>query len=187
MFRNSIKGQGPVIQVTDRRRMADFLDRAGNNETDWHDLALVKLASPIPAGYQVSKFLPSRDMLKTGSTVTLAGYGITTPTSTDGDDGAGTLRKVDQSVVNGNYGDTEFLVSLAGGKGACHGDSGGPAFVRTNNQLYLIGVASRMTEKDRVANNGDVKDFSCSVEMVYTSALAQMDWIQQNVRQLHGQ
>lgn len=59
--------------------------------------------------------------------------------------------------------------------------------MRTNNQLYLIGVASRMTEKDRVANNGDVKDFSCSVEMVYTSALAQMDWIQQNVRQLHGQ
>jgi len=187
VFRTSIQGQGAVVQSTDRRRMSDFLDRAGSQETDWHDIALIKLASPIPAGYSVAKFLPSKDMLKTGGTVTLAGYGITTPTS-DGqtDGGAGTLRKVEQTVINSAYGDTEFLVSLSGGKGACHGDSGGPAFVKQGNQLFLIGVASRMTEKDRVANNGDVNDFSCSVEMVYTSALAQMDWITQNMSQLHG-
>jgi secreted trypsin-like serine protease len=190
VFRTSIQGQGAVIQSSDRRRMSDFLDRAGQSDTDWHDLALIKLANPIPAGYSVAKFLPSKDMLKTGTSVTLAGYGITSPKSdpnaTD-DQGAGVLRKVNQTVTNNAYGDTEFLVSLQNGKGACHGDSGGPAFVSQGNQLYLIGVASRMTEKDRVANNGDVGDFSCSVEMVYTDALAQMDWISTNMKQLHGQ
>jgi secreted trypsin-like serine protease len=189
VFRTSIDSQGPVVQVTDRRRMSDFLDRAGNQDTDWHDLALVKLASPIPAGYSVAKVLPSKDMLKTGGTVTLAGYGINTPQSdpnSQDSSGAGTLRKVEQTVINDAYGDTEFLVSLANNKGACHGDSGGPAFVRQGSNLYLIGVASRMTEKDRVANNGDANDFSCSVEMVYTNVLAQMDWIRENMSQLHG-
>lgn len=189
VFRTSIQSQGPVVQVTDRRRMPDFLDRAGNQDTDWHDLALVKLASPIPAGYSVAKFLPSKDMLKTGTTVTLAGYGITTPVADpngQSDGGAGTLRKVDVSVTNAAYGDTEFLVSETNSKGACHGDSGGPAFVKSGSNLFLMGVASRLTEKDRVANNGDVGDFSCSVEMVYTNALAQMDWIRTNMNQLHG-
>ena len=46
VFRTSIQGQGPVVQASDRRRMSDFLDRTGRNETDWHDVALIKLASP---------------------------------------------------------------------------------------------------------------------------------------------
>ena len=189
VFRTSIQGEGAVVKVKDRRRIADFLDRAQSGGNDWHDLALVKLASPLPAGYSPAKFLPSRDLLKTGSTVTLAGYGINVPLSTPDskdDDGAGVLRQVDQSVLDDKFGDTEFTVSLANNKGACHGDSGGPAYLRQGNDLFLIGVASRLTEKDRVANNGDTNDFSCSVEMVYTSVLAQNDWISQNVQQLHS-
>jgi secreted trypsin-like serine protease len=189
VFRNNIAGTGPVVKTTDRRRMADFLDRAGASPKDWHDVALVKLASAAPAGYAPATVLPSADLLKNGSIVTLAGYGINVPVSTPDskdDDGAGVLRKVDQSVVDSRYGDTEFTVSLANGKGACHGDSGGPAYLSNNGKLYLIGVASRMTENDRVANNGDVNDFSCSVDMVYTSVIAQNDWISTNVKQLHG-
>ncbi|MGZ3651790.1 MAG: S1 family peptidase [Bdellovibrionota bacterium] len=189
VFRTSIQGTGPISKVTDRRQYSDFLDRAQAGDKDWHDLALVKLASPLPAGYAPAKFLPSADLLKVGTTVTLAGYGINVPLSTPDskdDDGAGVLRRVDQSVIDNKYGDTEFLVSLANNKGACHGDSGGPAYVNQNGTLYIIGVASRMTEKDRVANNGDVNDFSCSVEMVYTSVLAQNAWITANMKQLHG-
>lgn len=186
-FRTNIEGQGPVIQASDRRRMSDFEERAGMSESDWHDLALIKLASPIPAGYSVARFLPSQSMLRTGGSITLAGYGMTTPLSSpNSNNGAGVLRKVDQTVTNNAYGDTEFLVSLENGRGACHGDSGGPAFVRQGSSLYLVGVASRMTERDRVANNGDANDFSCSVEMVYTNALSQMSWIQNNMNQLHG-
>jgi secreted trypsin-like serine protease len=96
------------------------------------------------------------------------------------------LRKVEQSVLTDKYGNTEFLVSLANNKGSCHGDSGGPAYLRQGNELFLVGVASRMTEKDRVANNGDVRDFSCSVEMVYTNALKQMNWIKNAIQQLRN-
>jgi secreted trypsin-like serine protease len=189
VFRSSIAGTGPVVKTIDRRRMSDFLDRAGAGPKDWHDIALVKLASPAPAGYAPATMLPSADLLKAGSIVTLAGYGINVPVSTPDskdDDGAGVLRKVDQSVVDNKYGDTEFTVSLANGKGACHGDSGGPAYLSNNGKLYLIGVASRMTENDRVASNGDVNDFSCSVDMVYTNVIAQNAWISTNVNQLHG-
>jgi secreted trypsin-like serine protease len=190
VFRTSIQGQGPVVQVTDRRRMSDFLDRAESGaQTDWHDLALVKLASPIPAGYTVAQFLPSKEMLQNGTTVTLAGYGITAAVADpngQSDEGAGVLRKVDVSVKNASYGDTEFLVNETNNKGACHGDSGGPAFVRSGSNLYLVGVASRLTENDKVANNGDVGDYSCSVEMVYTNALSQMDWIKTSMNELHA-
>jgi len=189
VFRNSVSSTGPVVKVSDRRRYSDFLDRAQAGDKDWHDLALVKLASAAPAGYSPAKMLPKASDLKTGGMVTLAGYGInvpvSNPNSTD-NDGAGVLRRVDQTVLNNAYGQTEFTVSLANGKGACHGDSGGPAYVTENGQLYLTGVASRLTEKDRVANNSDVNDFSCSVEMVYTNVLAQNAWITTNMNQLHG-
>lgn len=189
VFRYNMAGTGPVVKVSDRRRMSDFLDRAQNGTKDWHDLALVKLASAAPAGYSPAKVLPNASDLQVGSIVTLAGYGINVPVSTPDskdNDGAGILRRVDQTVLNNAYGDTEFTVSLANGKGACHGDSGGPAYLNKNGQLYLIGVASRMTENDRIANNGDVNDFSCSVDMVYTNVLAQNAWISTNMNQLHG-
>lgn len=187
-FRTKMDGQGTVAKVIDRRRPTDFLDRAGRSETDWNDLAIIKIQGEIPAGYEVAKVLPDVASLKDGSTVTLAGYGMTTPLSPPdgGDSGAGTLRKVEQTVLKSSYGDTEFTVSLKE-RGACHGDSGGPAYLRKDGQLYLIGVASRMTENDRVANNGDANDFSCSVDMVYTNVIKSSDWINKAVKELKGQ
>lgn len=189
VFRTSIQGQGPVVQVVERRRPTDFLDRARTGSpSDWHDIAVLRLASPIPAGYQVAKFVPSQSMIRDGATITLAGYGMSVPVSPGPGvpSGSGTLRKVDQTIIQAAYGKTETLVSLAGGKGACKGDSGGPAYIKQGNQYYVFGVASRMTEKDRVANNGDEKDFACSVEMVYSNATnaALATWIQKAIAQM---
>jgi len=179
-FRTQAEGSGPVIAVADRERPADFLGRARLGPYDWHDIAVLRLARPIPPGFGVAKILPDRSLLQAGRRVLLAGYGMNMPVTPEDpriDNGAGTLRKVDQVVIEPKHGQTEFLVSLTGGKGSCHGDSGGPAFVNVNGQLYLAGVTSRMTEKGRIANNGNVRDFSCSVEMVYTSVNDSMGWI----------
>lgn len=186
-FRTTIQGQGPVIPVIERRRPTDFLDRAGA-ETDWHDVAVLRLQKEIPAGYVPAKFATPAQ-IKDGATVTLAGYGMNmavSPATPEQPSGSGTLRKVEQVILKAKYGVTETLVSLAGGKGACKGDSGGPAYIKQGNQYFVFGVASRMTEKDRVANNGDEKDFSCSVEMVYSNALhpALMTWIQKATAQM---
>lgn len=180
VFRGAIEEEGPVIQITDFERPADFFQRAQLGDTDWHDIAVVKLATDIPPGYQPAKVLDAGvNTLRDGDPVVLAGYGMSLPLSpTDGSDsGSGTLRFVDQTIRQAQFGSTEMLINLDNGRGACHGDSGGPAYIRSGNDIYLAGVASRMTENDRVANNGDVNDFSCTVEMVYTSVSAQSAWI----------
>ncbi len=191
IFNTSMEGGGPAIAVADRRRPANFLDRAGRvSGLDWHDIAMLRLASPIPAGYTISKILPNQALLQNGSTVTLAGYGINVPLvpeNPSGNMGAGILRKVDQTLLDANRGTSEILVNLANGKGSCHGDSGGPAFVKNGNELFIAGVASRLTEKDRVANNGNVSDFSCTVEMVYTNVLAHSAWYESAIAELHSQ
>jgi len=187
VFRTSIQSPGPVIPVIERRRPTDFLSRAGA-ETDWHDIAVLRLAQPIPAGFQPAKMVAPA-MIRDGATVTLAGYGMNVPVAPldpAAPSGTGTLRKVEQTILQAKFGKTESLVNLTGGKGACKGDSGGPAYIKQGNQYFLFGVASRMTEKDRVANNNDQRDFSCSVEMVYSNATnpALALWIQKAIAQM---
>jgi secreted trypsin-like serine protease len=186
-FRTNISGQGPVIPVVERRRPTDFLDRAGSG-TDWNDLAVIRLKSEIPFGYRPAKFAPEW-AVRDGASVVLAGYGMNVavaPSDESVPTGSGVLRKVDQVILQANYGKSETLVSLAGGKGACKGDSGGPAFVRVGNELQVFGVASRMTERNRVANNGNHRDFACNVEMVYANALhpGLMTWIRKAIQQM---
>jgi secreted trypsin-like serine protease len=186
VFRTSVQGEGPVIQVVERRRPTDFVDRAGS-PTDWHDVAVLRLAEPIPAGYQPARMVATA-LIKDGATVTLAGYGmnVAVAPADPAPSGSGTLRKVEQTIITAKFGKTETLVSLAGGKGACKGDSGGPAYIKQNGQYFLFGVASRMTEKDRVASNGDEKDFACSVEMIYSNATvpALAVWIKKAIAQM---
>jgi secreted trypsin-like serine protease len=186
-FRTSLQGQGPVMKVAERRRPTDFLDRAGA-DADWHDIAVLRIAGQIPAGYKPAKFATPAQ-IKDGGAVVLAGYGMNVPVAPaeeGASSGSGVLRKVDQVILQAKFGVTETLVSLAGGKGACKGDSGGPAFIKQGNDLLVFGVASRMTEKGRVANNGDHRDFSCSVEMVYSNAVqpSLMTWIQKASAQM---
>ncbi len=188
VFRTNIDGEGPVIQVIERRRPTDFTERAGASSADWHDIAVLRLETNIPPGYQVARIVPNPDLVRNGAVVTLAGYGMNVPVAPlpGKASGSGTLRKVEQTILQANYGKTETLVNLTGGKGSCKGDSGGPAYIKMNGEYFLFGVASRMTEKDRIANKGDERDFSCSVEMVYSNATnpALSAWIQKAIAQM---
>jgi secreted trypsin-like serine protease len=176
----NLKDPNVIMPAAGQSRPSDAL--TGNIDMD--DIALVKLPKPAPAGYQPATLLSDTSLLTNGATVLLAGYGINTPLQTqDGsDDGAGVLREVNQTLLNTQYGTTEMLVSIRD-KGACHGDSGGPAFVQANGQNYLFGVANRMTENDLVTANGS-EQYSCSVDMVYASILAHTAWIQSTMAKL---
>jgi hypothetical protein len=87
------------------------------------DLALVRLAAPLPA-----RFVPASlgaAMPRAGTRLTLAGYGVAAPADARS---TGTYRSVDLGVVE-PHGPSRILVWLAAGPGgasACHGDSGGP-------------------------------------------------------------
>ena len=86
------------------------------------DLALVRLAAPLPAPFVPATL--SATMPRAGETLTVSGYGVARP----GDPrSTGTYRQAGVPVVE-PYGPSRILVWLRGAKGAgaCQGDSGGP-------------------------------------------------------------
>ncbi|MBV2168077.1 MAG: trypsin-like serine protease [Bdellovibrio sp.] len=160
------------MQKADVRLVVDHVihtqyGQVGQEGEDAHDLALIKFAGAMAPGYQLAKFLDDESLLKPGTKVTLAGYGLieTDGVNTKSDD---RLRKVDVQVVE-DFGKTEVLLDQTQGKGACHGDSGGPAFLDVNGTQYVWGVTSRGAGKDG-------KD-DCSLVSVYTKVKSQSEFV----------
>ncbi len=89
------------------------------------DLALVRLASPLPSRFSPAIF--ATGTASEGATVVLAGYGLTEESETARASGA--LSAISLSVVE-PYGPSSILLWLAatdgGLAGGCQGDSGGP-------------------------------------------------------------
>lgn len=187
-FRTDINGSGAVVAAKAQARPSDFVKNSEQSQVDWDDLAVLRLASDAPAGYAPAVILQDASAIQDGADVTLAGYGINVPVAPPNSDaGSGVLRKVDQVILKAQYGATEVLVSEKD-KGACHGDSGGPAFVAAaDGSLQLFGVTSRLTEDDPVVGSGANQAIACTVDMVYTSVLARAAWIQATAAKLAAQ
>lgn len=100
-----------------------------------NDVAMLKLAQEIPAGYQPVKLLPPDQALQPGDVVRQAGYG-----SDNTANSFGTLRTVDSQYV-GRTG--AGALSVRNGRtAACSGDSGGPLYVQKNGEWYTAGITS---------------------------------------------
>lgn len=89
--------------------------------------------------------------------------------------GAGVLRKTTVTIADSKYAQSEILLNQTTGTGACHGDSGGPAYVSVKGKLYLWGVTSR-GEKDPRND--------CSQYSVYTTALFHKTWLNLTAKKL---
>jgi secreted trypsin-like serine protease len=143
-----------------------------SKKKDWGDLAILKFSGSLPSGYKVVKLLADARSLRNGMTVTLAGYGITdgvNQTDTDA------LRKVDVRLSNSKWSQTEILMDQRSGRGACHGDSGGPAIVKNGSSDVLAGVTSR--------GERDPRD-TCSGYAVYTSVASNLNWIKATAQEV---
>lgn len=149
----------------------------GENSTgvDQHDIAVIRFKGSLPDGYAPAHLLNPSTALTPGETVTLAGYGITNAQTQAG---AGTLRKVDVTLAK-KLGKTEEVLDQTDDAGACHGDSGGPAFVTVDGQLLLWGVTNR-----GYPNNAPD---DCVHESVYTRITAYTDFINQAAGDLRQQ
>ena len=134
---------------------------------DWGDMALVRIEGKIPAKQRAVRLLPAEIPVRTGDSVVLAGYGITNGSLNTG---SGILREVQVKVAEGLWGTSEILFDQREGRGACRGDSGGPAYFSYRGQLFLIGVTSRGVRDERN---------DCSQFAAYTSVRAHRNWLRQ--------
>ena len=137
------------------------------------DIAIVRFAGGLPAGYKPAQFLTKREALTAGMPLRLAGYGISDGRAKNGE---GLLRYVDNvPLKNPDFSETEILLDQTSGRGACHGDSGGPAYVTVDGNVLVTGVTSRGHE--------DPLDL-CNGGAAYTSIPAYTDWIVDSANQL---
>jgi secreted trypsin-like serine protease len=136
------------VSLSNKREALKFLVHAGYNEAAMneeeasrppHDIAFITLKSAAPSGYSPVSVLTSRHALTDGETLTLAGFGLTSAWFGD----SGKLRKVDVKLIEQSSVAQEIEFGESPGRSACMGDSGGPAFVKRNNKLVLVGVTSR--------------------------------------------
>ncbi|UOF01252.1 S1 family peptidase [Bdellovibrio reynosensis] len=161
-------------------------------ETDWGDIAILKFSGALPPGFKAVPMLKDDSIIRRGLSVMVAGYGVSLvhaePVEArkvknleeameygevicDDDlknclqiemSGDGELRETQAPV--GSVQETEFRLDESKGHGTCSGDSGGPAYVKVNGQLFLAGITSR----------GSIL---CDTTGVYTNVATYVPWV----------
>lgn len=141
----------------------------GKIQRNMGDIAILKYEGSLPSdyGFRSVSLLKDARILKKGTPIIAAGYGIKRPTMKNGE---GILRKVTLKVKDPHYSETEISVKQGVFKGVCQGDSGGPAFVKgKDGTLYLWGVTSNGAGIPVVR--------ACMFRTVFTRVDAYLPWI----------
>ncbi len=141
-------------------------------ELDYHDLAVLRFRGSIPAPYRPAKLLRDASLLRAGSAVWIAGFGLTSAAgSTSGNWDKGVLRKGQLQLLDVSPQNSDLLFPLPqDGTSICHGDSGGPVYLQQNSELILIGVISRG------------RDEKCDKDSIATGVLPHLPFIEKTLR-----
>ncbi len=100
-----------------------------------NDVALIKILVNAPSTHQPVAILSEEHQLQIGQMMILAGFGIMDDfnlTSTDA------LRRVEVPLAK--IVDTILVTDQTKFSGACNGDSGGPAYLESSQQLFVYGI-----------------------------------------------
>jgi secreted trypsin-like serine protease len=111
------------------------------------DVALAKLAQPLPASIPAARLGSETETVVPGDTLIVAGFGVTVR----GDGRSGGTVRAASLAATGQPGTLQIRLfdprtkGVSAGLGACTGDSGAPAFREKNGGLAVIGVVSWST------------------------------------------
>lgn len=156
-----------------KAKVSPYWELRQNEDKNTSDIAVIKFdGNGLPKGYEAVKFLEDDSILQKGTTAIILGYGIDNATTQTG---AGMLRFTTLQISDPKFSPTELLLDQSKGTGACHGDSGGPAFVYLKNKqgvgsYYLWGITNH-SSKDDVDN-------LCNKSVIYTNATLFITWME---------
>ena len=111
------------------------------------DIALLKLAAPLPAAFAPAALSPKRARVAVGQSFYVIGYGVT---AVRDNRSAAVLRRADL-VATGKPGNLQLRLFDPATKGetpvlgACTGDSGGPVYEERDGKRLVYGVVSWTT------------------------------------------
>lgn len=169
---SKIGGQRGHFRLGKKVRIAsawkdEYAEISLDEKKDLGDIAVIQFdGQPFP-NLKPAPLLRSRSLLKKGMTVVIAGFGRF---SVDSDSTSQHLRAAQAFLLDKSFSKTELLMESHLGRGACGGDSGGPAFIHSNGQFFVIGIASRKS------------DYFCQADTIYTSVPFYFQWIQKIIK-----
>ncbi|MEX0752970.1 MAG: trypsin-like serine protease, partial [Xanthobacteraceae bacterium] len=111
------------------------------------DVALLKLAEPLPAKFSPAALATKRPRVAPGESFIVAGYGVTAP----GDNRTSAVLRHATLAATGKPGNIQLRLfdpatrGDAPGLGACTGDSGGPVYENRGGQFVVYGLVSWST------------------------------------------
>lgn len=163
-----------VRRQADKIEVSPYWATRKSKDKDTGDVALIHFTGDVPAGYKPATFVSNanKKLLAKGAEVVLAGFGITNGVTGDG---AGTLRVTKVKIEDPQFSSSEIKLNQTQGTGACHGDSGGPAYIQVNGKYYLWGVTSRGVDDEKN---------DCTQYSAYTNALYYKTWLNRMANKL---